>query len=43
MFPLKDDNPTTITPVITWLLIAINVVVFFYQVSLGPRGTQLFV
>lgn len=43
MFPLKDDNPTTITPIITWLLIALNVVVFFYQVSLGPRGAQLFV
>jgi membrane associated rhomboid family serine protease len=43
MFPLKDDNPTTITPVVTWILIAINVVVFLYQVSLGPRASQLFV
>ena len=43
MFPLKDDNPTKITPIITWVLIALNVLVFFYQVSLGPRGGQLFV
>jgi membrane associated rhomboid family serine protease len=42
MFPLRDDNPTSITPVVTWLLIALNVMVFFYQVSLGPRALQLF-
>jgi membrane associated rhomboid family serine protease len=42
MFPLKDDNPTTIIPVVTWMLSALNVVVFFYQVSLGPNG-RLFV
>jgi membrane associated rhomboid family serine protease len=40
MFPLRDDNPTTITPVLTVALIAINVLVFMYQVSLGPRGDQ---
>jgi len=40
MFPLRDDNPTTITPVLTIALIAINVVAFMYQVSLGPRGDQ---
>ena len=43
MFPLKDDNPTGITPIITWALIAINVVVFLYQVSLGPKTSQIFV
>lgn len=42
MFPLKDDNPTTITPVVTWALIAFNVIIFLYQVSLGPRSSQLF-
>jgi membrane associated rhomboid family serine protease len=36
MFPLKDDNPTSITPLVTWALIAMNVLVFFYQLSLGP-------
>jgi membrane associated rhomboid family serine protease len=43
MFPLKDDNPTKIIPLITWMLIAANVLVFLYQVSLGPRSSQLFV
>ena len=43
MIPLKDDNPTQITPVVTWGLIAINVAVFLYQVSLGPREGRLFV
>jgi membrane associated rhomboid family serine protease len=43
MFPLKDDNPTTITPIVTWALIAINVTVFLYQLSLGSGSSQLFV
>jgi membrane associated rhomboid family serine protease len=43
MFPLKDDNPTTITPVVTWALIAVNVAVFLYQTALDPRESQLFV
>ena len=29
MFPWKDDNPTTRTPVVTLALIAINVLVYF--------------
>jgi membrane associated rhomboid family serine protease len=42
MFPLRDDNPTSITPIVTWALIAINVMVFLYQLSLGPRASELF-
>jgi membrane associated rhomboid family serine protease len=46
MFPLRDDNPTTITPGITWLLIALCSIVFLYQVFLegtqGPQALQLF-
>lgn len=42
MFPLRDDNPTTITPVVTWLLIGISSIVFLYQFSLGPQASQLF-
>ncbi len=34
MIPLHDDNPTTITPLITIVLIVINVFVFLWQVSL---------
>jgi len=43
MFPLKDDNPTNIIPIITWMLIAINAGAFLYQISLGPRDSRLFV
>ncbi len=43
MFPLKDDNPTTITPVVTWALIAVNAAVFLYQASLAPNALKIFV
>jgi len=43
MIPLRDDNPTTIVPVMTVGLIVLNVLVFLYQISLGPRGGELFV
>jgi len=36
MLPLHDDNPTIIKPYITVGLIAICVLVFFWQLSLGP-------
>ncbi len=42
MFPLRDDNPTTITPVVTWVLIAISSMVFIYQLTLGPEQSQIF-
>jgi membrane associated rhomboid family serine protease len=41
--PLRDDNPIKVTPVVTWALIAVNAVVFLYQVSLGPHAAQRFV
>jgi membrane associated rhomboid family serine protease len=50
MFPLKDDLPTRSAPVVTVGLIALNALVFFYQVSLeigspgeGARVAQAFV
>ncbi len=45
MFPLKDDNPTRITPVITVGLIVLNVLVYAYQFLLaagGPTGEREF-
>jgi len=35
VIPLKDDVPSRTTPVVTMLLIALNAVVFVYQLSLG--------
>jgi len=50
MFPLKDDLPTRSTPAVTVGLIALNLLVFLYQVSLevgssgeGARAAQEFV
>ena len=42
MFPLRDDNPTTITPTVTWSLIGISSIVFIYQLSLGQQASQIF-
>jgi len=36
-FPLKDINPTERFPIMTIVLIAANVVVYLYEVSLGPH------
>jgi membrane associated rhomboid family serine protease len=38
VIPLKDETPRRSTPVVTLLLIAANVAVFFYEISLAPRA-----
>lgn len=38
MIPIHDNNPTHRKPIVTVSLIVICVLVFFWQVSLGPRG-----
>ena len=43
MIPLRDINPTRTRPLVTYALIAINVAVYVYQVSLGTRGELAFV
>lgn len=35
MIPLKDDVPSRSKPLVTWVLIALNVAVYVYQLSLG--------
>lgn len=42
MVPLRDNNPTQITPYVTYGLIAINVLVFFYEISLQPDQLEQF-
>jgi len=37
MIPLSDANPTRRTPIVNWLLIAANIVIFFYELSLPTR------
>jgi membrane associated rhomboid family serine protease len=43
MIPLRDDNPTTLPPVLTISLIAACALVFLYQVSLPPGQDEDFV
>lgn len=40
MIPLRDDNPTTISPIVTVGLIVACSAVFLWQVSLGPAGFE---
>ncbi len=36
MIPLKDKNPSPVFPYVNICIIAVNVLVFFYELSLGP-------
>jgi membrane associated rhomboid family serine protease len=42
MIPLKDDAPRITTPYINYFLLAANVLVFLYQVSLPTMGGQAY-
>lgn len=43
MIPLKDDNPTERIPIITFILISVNCLIHFYQMTLPMESAQLFV
>lgn len=38
MFPLKDENPTKRFAWMTWLILAVNVAVFLWELWLGAKG-----
>jgi membrane associated rhomboid family serine protease len=40
MIPIRDENPTHSAPVVTIALIAVNVVVFIWQLLLPPGGAE---
>lgn len=42
MVPLRDRNPTVLTPVVTYTIVGVNVLVFLYQLTLSPAGLQDF-
>lgn len=42
MVPLKDENPVKITPYITYILIAVNIFAFGYELSLNPQQLNIF-
>ena len=43
MIPLRDVIPSRTTPVVTTTIVALNVLVFVYQWSLGARGGNAFI
>ncbi len=43
MIPLKDDVPSYSFPFVTVSLIGVNILIFFYQLSLGWRGQEAFI
>lgn len=42
MVPLRDNNPTSIVPYVTYGLIAVNILVFIYEITLNPRQLSVF-
>lgn len=42
MFPISDNNPTRITPYVTYALIGANVFTFLYEISLTPPQLERF-
>ena len=42
MVPLRDDNPTSSTPYITYVLILLNSIIFLFQITLTPPALQQF-
>ena len=43
MIPLKNFNPRTSVPVVTFFLIGANVLVFMYQLTLSPHAAEQFI
>ncbi len=43
MFPIRDSNRTSRFPVMNWLLILANALVFFYEISLGEGQLNEFI
>ncbi len=42
MFPLRDTQPSYSKPVVTILLIVVNLLVFLFEISLDPYTSQCF-
>jgi membrane associated rhomboid family serine protease len=40
LIPIRDTVPASGAPVVTWALIAINGIVFFLELTLGPEGLE---
>lgn len=43
MIPIKDDIPSSTYPFVTVFLLALNIIVFLYQLTLGLPGAEAFI
>lgn len=43
MIPISDANPSRRIPLVTWLLIGINIMVFMFELSLSERALDRFI
>lgn len=43
MIPLRDTRPSSSTPIVTVILISLNILVFLFQVSLDPYERNFFI
>jgi len=41
MLPIRDDQPRYSIPFVTWFLIGLNLVIFFFEWALDPRNLNL--
>jgi membrane associated rhomboid family serine protease len=41
MIPIRDDQPRFITPYVTYFLIGLNLVIFFFEASLTPKSFEV--
>src|SRR2546421_566651 len=41
MIPIRDDQPRVTTPIVTYFLLALNVVVYVFELSLNDRAKTL--
>lgn len=43
MIPIRDDAPRFSTPYVTYFLLALNIIVFLFEVTLAPQVRQVFI
>ena len=43
MIPIRDLNPSQSRPIVVWTLIALNVIAFLFEESLGHSGMQIMI
>ncbi len=42
MIPIRDENPSSVRPIINYLLISLNIIVFIYEIGLPYNARSVF-